>query len=298
MGIDRGPLSITGEVYRYVRAERHVPVTAIALALGLSQRQADLGLSELREYRLIDDSRDIVEAVRATSPILALGRLILQAMAGDPKLGLDAVLGPETTQQIVQHSTLLASAHHVAISVDCFTNLTETAVTMAAQNVTTYHARPLLGSTRAVQTIVEYAQLKGLPVTSVWSRTYLSAPESRQLRQWMQDRDVSTVVSPTLEARGLVIDDGRLGVLHHDLHGATVRTDCDSAVSETDHPVRPSRRLSILRGLVAGLGDEELAARANVSVKTVRRDIAALRELLDVGSRAGLVAAARMLHLA
>ncbi|MBF6354475.1 HTH domain-containing protein [Nocardia higoensis] len=41
-----------------------------------------------------------------------------------------------------------------------------------------------------------------------------------------------------------------------------------------------------------------MAARANVSVKTVRRDIAALRELLDVGSRAGLVAAARMLHLA
>ncbi|WP_162561507.1 hypothetical protein [Salinispora mooreana] len=43
--------------------------------------------------------------------------------------------------------------------------------------------------------------------------------------------------------------------------------------------------------------DEELAAFTNLSVKTIRHDIAGLRTLFGTGVRAGFVATVRMLHL-
>lgn len=296
--VDLSVSSVSGAVYRYVLGERHVPADTIALSLGIPAADADEALAELRLYRLVDDSRDLAGSVRATSPVLALGRLIMLAMAGGEGARFEIVPDVRTVQEIVQHAALQAATHHLAISVDSFTTLAETAVTMARRNVTVFHARPLLGSKQAVQTIVDYAHLKGLAVTSVWSRAYVSAPEAEDLQQWIRDSGVPMVVHPSLDIRGLTIDDGRLGVVHHDRRGVSLHSNGDRVVHDTGRTLLPSRRLRVLYGLVAGASDEELAALTNVSIKTVRRDISGLRALLGAESRAGLVATARMLHLA
>ncbi|WP_306362231.1 helix-turn-helix transcriptional regulator [Nocardia sp. CC227C] len=288
-----------GLVYRFVRDERRVPLTAISPSIGRPDRDVDKALDYLRFHRLVDDSRDTAGAVRATSPLLALGRLALLAMADEiPEVDLAGLVAPETVAHALQHAALQSATQHIAVSIDCFTALTETAVTMAQRNLTVYHARPLLGSAQAVRTIVEYAQLKGLPVTSVWSRAFVSAAENAELQQWLRERDIAMVVHPASDVRGIVIDDGRLGVLHHDLEGVVVRTHCDGLAPDGVGCRPASRRLRVLRGVIDGDTDEELSVRLNVSVKTIRRDVTRVRELLGASSRTSLIATARMLHLA
>ncbi|SUA81308.1 Bacterial regulatory proteins, luxR family [Nocardia otitidiscaviarum] len=288
-----------GPVYRFIRDERRVPVTAISPSIGRSERDVDRALEYLRFHRLVDDSRDTAGAVRATSPLLALGRLALLAMADEiPEVDLAELVEPETVAHALQRAALQSVTQHIAVSVDCFTALTETAVTMAERNLTVYHARPLLGSTQAVRSIVEYARLKGLPVTSVWSRAFVAAAENAELQQWLRERDIALVVHSASDVRGVVIDDGRLGVLHHDLEGVVVRTRCDGLTPESTGARPASRRLRVLRGVVDGNTDEELSVRLNVSVKTIRRDVTRVRELLGVSSRTSLIATARVLHLA
>ncbi|KAA8887338.1 HTH domain-containing protein [Nocardia colli] len=105
------------------------------------------------------------------------------------------------------------------------------------------------------------------------------------------------VVQPEGESRGVVIDNGRIGVLHHDLEGVTIRTDCVIAAPNGARPPNRSRRFDVLRGVADGVTDEELAERLNVSIKTIRRDVAWLRDLIGCDSRASLVATTRTLHL-
>ncbi|MEV6560874.1 helix-turn-helix transcriptional regulator [Nocardia sp. NPDC051756] len=289
---------VVGDVYRYIRDERRVPTTTIPMSVDHRAEDVEKALAFLRFHRLIDDSRDTVGTVRPTSPLLALGRLVLLGLRDDVSdVRLPSLLGAEPVTHVIQHAVLQSVTQHLAVSVDSFTLLTEAAVTMAERNVTVFHARPLLGSSQAVRTIVEYAQLKGFPVASVWCRLYVSARENAELQRWLREQQVPMVVHPTSDVRGIAIDDGRLGVLHHDLEGVVVRTDCESAVSATAWTRPASRRLRVLRGMTDGSTDEELAARLNVSVKTIRRDVTRVRELLDAPTRTHLIATARLLHL-
>ncbi len=68
-------------------------------------------------------------------------------------------------------------------------------------------------------------------------------------------------------------------------------------VSETAGPVISQRQVRILRLMVLGLKDEAIARRTDASLRTVRREISAIMDILMVSTRFAAGAAARRLGL-
>ncbi|MEU9109872.1 LuxR C-terminal-related transcriptional regulator [Streptomyces xanthophaeus] len=319
-------LNATSEaVYREMLADPLGGVSDLCARLGMPEAAVRAALDELADLQLLRASRDMPGAMRAVSPEVGL-ELILrrqeedvlrrqQELARSKAAAARAVaeyadLRPnvqaDTTERLVGLDAIQGKLEVLAkeTSRECLAVMPGGAQSQASLDA----SRPL----------DEDAMHRGVAVLTLYQDSVRNDPATLAYARWMTQEGGLVRTHPTLPPRMLVFDrevafvpvdpaNTRLGALCTREPGivasltALFEQTWQSAVPlGADVPQDERTGLSpgereLLQLLASGMTDEGAGKRLGISLRTVRRQMAALMERLDASSRfeAGLKAAQR-----
>ncbi|MER7516017.1 helix-turn-helix transcriptional regulator [Streptomyces sp. NPDC126499] len=312
-------------VYREMLAAPAGGVEALAARLGMTETRVREALDRLVDLDLLTPSRDSTGGLRAVSPDVGLDTMIRrqeaelarrQAELASSKAAVAravaeyAHLRPNTeTEQAERLVGLDAIQDRLEILTRGLTEECLSIIPGGAQSQRSLDAsRPL----------DEEAMARGVHLRAVYQDSARNDGPTLAYAQWTTDRGGLVRTSPVLPPRMLIFDrrtalvpidpeNSRLGALCTSSPGIVAslvslfEQTWETAVPlGADHRLRPDDGITagdreLLRLLASGLTDEGAGKRLGVSVRTVRRQMAALMERLNASSRfeAGLKAAQR-----
>ncbi|MFI9274038.1 LuxR C-terminal-related transcriptional regulator [Kitasatospora sp. NPDC052896] len=312
-------------VYRAMLADPTGGVAELCGQLGLSETAVREALDRLADLQLLRTSRDLPGELRPVSPELGLElilrrqeedllrrqqELALSKAAASRAIAEYAGLRPsataDTTERLVGLDAIQAKLEVLAEKVtrECLSVMPGGAQSQASLDA----SRPLDAD----------AMNRNVALLTLYQDSVRNDPATLAYARWMTEQGGKVRTCPTLPPRLLVFDrevavvpidptNTRLGALCTREPGivaslvALFEQTWQAAVPlGADRPQDAETGLSageceLLRLLASGLTDEAAGKRLGISVRSVRRQMAALMERLDASSRfeAGLRAAQR-----
>ncbi|MFC7983387.1 LuxR C-terminal-related transcriptional regulator [Streptomyces sp. NPDC057336] len=312
-------------VYRGMLVEPSGGVAELAARLSLTEAETRDGLDQLVDLQLLRPSRDLPGGLCAVTPELGLQvilrrqeeevarrqRELAQSKAAAAQVAAEyATLRPNTesedAERLVGMDAIQARLEQLTydLSEECLALIPGGAQSDASREA----SRPLDRSALA----------HGVRMRTVYQNSVKNHPATLAYARWLTDEGAEVRTSPVLLSRLLIFDrsvalvpisphNSRLGALCTRSPGivasllALFEQVWDASVPlGADHVVEPATGLSpveqrLLKLLASGMTDEAASKRLGTSLRTVRRQMAALMERLDATSRfeAGLKAAQR-----
>ncbi|MFJ8044017.1 LuxR C-terminal-related transcriptional regulator [Kitasatospora sp. NPDC096147] len=310
-------------VYRGLLADPSGGIAELSAHLGLTQQQVRDSLDQLADLGLLRPSRDCPGTLQAVRPELGLEVLLTrqeqelvrkqqeleQSRAAAARVVSEfAVLGPNVevdgAERLVGMDATQSRLEQLAhgLTRECLAILPGGALSEASLEA----SRPL----------DERALSRGIEMCSVYQDSARNDPTTLAYARWLTEQGGQVRTSPLLPPRLLVFDrtvavvpidpgNSRLGALCTSAPGivaslvtlfeqtweAAVPLGADRPRAGESRPT--GTELELLRLLASGMTDEAASKRLGVSLRTVRRQMAALMERLHATSRfeAGLKAA-------
>ncbi|MEU4061135.1 helix-turn-helix transcriptional regulator [Streptomyces wedmorensis] len=312
-------------VYRAMLAAPPGGIGELAERLGMAESRVRDALDRLVDRDLLTPSRESAGGLRALSPEVGL-ELMLQRQ--------EAELA-RRQEQLAQSKVAVARAvaAYADLRPNTETEQTERLVGLdAIQERLTVLARGLVEECQSIipggaqsqrsldagRPLDGAALARGVQIRAVYQDSARNDGPTLAYAQWTTERGGQVRTSPVLPPRMLIFDrrtalvpidprDSKLGALCTSSPGIVAsllslfEQTWETAVPlGADHRERPEDGISagdreLLRLLASGLTDEGAGKRLGISVRTVRRQMAALMERLNATSRfeAGLKAAQR-----
>lgn len=294
----------TEEVYRaLLKRARWNPPDLVAQSPRDDSAVVD-DICALQNSRMVAPSADEPGFVRAIEPRLALPTLVArQFKTGDAS---ELVAAPSVIQNVIeQHEgfTSIAPGWHVG-GLDRAAVLVERLVATGRRELIFTTPVYIPHSFEHAPYIAELARRKGMKVKMLWTSALGSLPALTSVVQELMDMGCEIRISKTLMDRAVIVDRSVAinlsdpDSVHLYSHEDRVT---DLASRSADHwnsaqPVRravyadtPRNALArhevILGYLAEGLTDESIASKLEVSIRTVRSDIAKTMSNLDAKSR-------------
>ncbi|MEU9181890.1 helix-turn-helix transcriptional regulator [Streptomyces sp. NPDC048550] len=321
LGLD----SRTEAVYQEMLARPAGGVAELCELLGLPESTVRGCLDQLADLQLLRSSRDDPGALRVVSPERGL-ELILRrqedellrrqqelargkaaaarVVAEYASLHPDASAGPGATERLVGLDAIQAKLEVLteALTQECLSVMPGAAQSQASLDA----SRPL----------DEEAMGRGVSILTLYQDSARNDPATYAYARWMTDQGGMVRTCPVLPPRLLVFDrevaivpldpsNSRLGALCTREPGIVASlvalfeqtwhtaVPLGTAQPQGTHTGLTPGEQELLRLLAAGMTDDNAGKRLGISVRTVRRQMAALMERLNASSRfeAGLKAA-------
>ncbi|MER7948812.1 LuxR C-terminal-related transcriptional regulator [Streptomyces sp. NPDC096079] len=310
-------------VYRGMLADPSGGVGELSARLGLTQTQVREGLDQLVDLGLLKPSRDSPGALRAVRPELGLEVLLRRQEAELARQQQELEHSKAAAAQVVSEFAELRPNTEVdgaerLVGMDAIqSRLEELAHGLARECLAILPGGALSeASLEASRPLDQRALARGIEMYSVYQDSARNDPATLAYARWLTEQGGQVRTSPLLPPRLLIFDrtvavvpidpgNSRRGALCTRAPGIVAslvtlfEQTWESAVPlGADRPratdARPTApELELLRLLASGMTDEAASKRLGVSLRTVRRQMAALMERLHATSRfeAGLKAA-------
>jgi DNA-binding CsgD family transcriptional regulator/sugar-specific transcriptional regulator TrmB len=311
-------------VYQAMLDEPGHGVAELAISLELAESQVRTALDELADMMLVRDSREGIGGLRAVSPQVGLADLVRrqerelavrQARVAAAKAAVTSMVADRADSANAE-----AGSGERLIGLDAIQGRLEELGRAMVNECMGVHpgAAQRAEDLEAAKPLDDEAMARGVLFRTLYQNSVRNDPTTISHAHWLLDRGGEVRTAPVLPQR-MVIVDRRQALVPIDpadtRHGALLVTEPGivnalvnlfeltwataiplGAVHERD----PGTGLSdaekeLLRLLASGLTDEAAGRRLGVSLRTVRRMMAAVMERLDASSRfeAGLKAAQR-----
>ncbi|MEU6167100.1 helix-turn-helix transcriptional regulator [Streptomyces tanashiensis] len=310
-------------VYRGMLAEPSEGIAELSTRLGLTQTQVREGLDQLVDLGLLRPSRDSPGALRAVRPELGLEVLLRRQETEVARQQKELAQSRAAAAQVVSEFAELRPNTEVdgaerLVGMDAIqSRLEELAHGLARECLAILPGGALSeASMEASRPLDRRALARGIEMCSVYQDSARNDPATLAYARWLTEQGGQVRTSPLLPPRLLVFDrtvavvpidpdNSRTGALCTSAPGivaslvtlfeqtweAAVPLGADRPRATDTGPTGPE--LELLRLLASGMTDEAASKRLGVSLRTVRRQMAALMERLHATSRfeAGLKAA-------
>jgi DNA-binding CsgD family transcriptional regulator len=308
-------------IYRAVLEHRTRKVTELSAQLNWAEDDVRATLERLAELHLVQPAEDDPDRVQSVDPVLGLGTLLVRAdmalMRHQSDIGLSraairALLrecgagADRSTDMVVRHDAREAVRRR----------LIELASTASSTCRTLQPTDPTLFDPKHVG-VARISLEMGLHVQEVRQDAFRTDQDGHDYVRELATRGAKVRVAPSLPMRIVLFDNDcalvpldpkncAIGMLELRGHGAVAAahalfeqvwnaaTPWDAAPCP-DSSALPPRERELLRLLAAGYTDEAASRQLGLSLRTVRRLVARLMELLEASSRfeAGVNAAKR-----
>ncbi|CAM5655237.1 transcriptional regulator [Streptomyces tanashiensis] len=310
-------------VYRGMLADPSEGIAELSTRLGLAQTQVRESLDQLVDLGLLRPSRDSPGALRAVRPELGLEVLLRRQETEVARQQKELAQSRAAAAQVVSEFAELRPNTEVdgaerLVGMDAIQNrLEELAHGLARECLAILPGGALSeASMEASRPLDRRALARGIEMCSVYQDSARNDPATLAYARWLTEQGGQVRTSPLLPPRLLVFDrtvavvpidpdNSRTGALCTSAPGivaslvtlfeqtweAAVPLGADRPRATDTGPTGPE--LELLRLLASGMTDEAASKRLGVSLRTVRRQMAALMERLHATSRfeAGLKAA-------
>ncbi|MGW1115957.1 helix-turn-helix transcriptional regulator [Streptomyces tanashiensis] len=310
-------------VYRGMLADPSEGIAELSTRLGLAQTQVRESLDQLVDLGLLRPSRDSPGALRAVRPELGLEVLLRRQETEVARQQKELAQSRAAAAQVVSEFAELRPNTEVdgaerLVGMDAIQNrLEELAHGLARECLAILPGGALSeASMEASRPLDRRALARGIEMCSVYQDSARNDPPTLAYARWLTEQGGQVRTSPLLPPRLLVFDrtvavvpidpdNSRTGALCTSAPGivaslvtlfeqtweAAVPLGADRPRATDTGPTGPE--LELLRLLASGMTDEAASKRLGVSLRTVRRQMAALMERLHATSRfeAGLKAA-------
>ncbi|MER5726896.1 LuxR C-terminal-related transcriptional regulator [Streptomyces sp. NPDC002138] len=310
-------------VYRGMLADASGGVAELGARLGMPEARVREGLDRLVDLDLLRPSRDSPGALRAVSPELGLELLLRRQEEELARQQRDLARSKAAAAQVVSEyaglrpNTETDGAERL-VGMDAIqSRLEKLAHGLVRECLAILPGGALSeASLEASRPLDQRALSRGIEMRSVYQDSTRNDPTTLAYARWLTEQGAQVRTSPLLPPRLLVFDrtvavvpidpqNSRLGALCTSAPGIVAslvslfEQTWESAVPLGADRPRPSdtrpttAELELLKLLASGMTDETAAKRLGVSLRTVRRQMAALMERLHATSRfeAGLKAA-------
>ncbi|MER7773222.1 helix-turn-helix transcriptional regulator [Kitasatospora sp. NPDC096140] len=321
LGLDRH----TEGVYREMLDGACGGVAELATRVGAAQSQVREALDRLVDLGLLTPSRESVGGLRAVSPEVGLAHLLHRQEEELARRQHELAAGKAAAARaIAAYSSLRPDTERDGNERLLGLDAIQARLEILTRGLSSECLSIIPGgaqseaSLEASRPLDELALSRGVRMRAVYQESVRNDPATLAYAQWTTERGGEVRTSPVLPARVLIFDrttalvpidpdSSRLGALCTTSTGivatlvALFEQTWDSAV-----PLGASRghapqdgisegERELLRLLASGMTDEAAGKRLGVSMRTVRRQMAALMERLQATSRfeAGLKAAHR-----
>ncbi|MEU9855363.1 LuxR C-terminal-related transcriptional regulator [Streptomyces sp. NPDC047974] len=310
-------------VYRGMLADPSGGIGELGARLGLAETQVRESLDQLVDLGLLKPSRDSPGALRAVRPEVGLEVLLRrqerELARQQQELERSRAAAAEVVSEFAElHPNTEVDGAERLVGMDAIQDRLE----QLAHGLTRECLAILPGgalseaSLAASRPLDERALARGIEMCSIYQDSARNDPATLAYARWLTEQGGQVRTSPLLPPRLLVFDrtvavvpidpgNSRLGALCTSAPGivaslvtlfeqtwqAAVPLGADRPRADDDRPTEAE--LELLRLLASGLTDEAAGKRLGVSLRTVRRQMAALMERLHATSRfeAGLKAA-------
>ncbi|MEW9337425.1 helix-turn-helix transcriptional regulator [Streptomyces tanashiensis] len=310
-------------VYRGMLADPSEGIAELSARLGLTQTQVRASLDQLVDLGLLRPSRDSPGALRAVRPELGLEVLLRRQETEVARQQKELAHSRAAAAQVVSEFAELRPNTEVdgaerLVGMDAIQNrLEELAHGLARECLAILPGGALSeASMEASRPLDRRALARGIEMCSVYQDSARNDLATLAYARWLTEQGGQVRTSPLLPPRLLVFDrtvavvpidpdNSRMGALCTSAPGivaslvtlfeqtweAAVPLGADRPRATDTGPTGPE--LELLRLLASGMTDEAASKRLGVSLRTVRRQMAALMERLHATSRfeAGLKAA-------
>ncbi|MFF2777520.1 LuxR C-terminal-related transcriptional regulator [Streptomyces sp. NPDC058052] len=310
-------------VYRGMLADPSGGIAELSTRLGLTETQVRGGLDQLADLGLLKPSRDSPGALRAVRPELGLEVLLRRQEQELARQQQELEQSRAAAAQVVSEFAELRPNTEVdgaerLVGMDAIQDrLEQLAHGLTRECLAILPGGALSeGSMEASRPLDRRALARGIEMCSVYQDSARNDPATLAYARWLTEQGGQVRTSPLLPPRLLVFDrtvavvpidpdNSRTGALCTRAPGivaslvtlfeqtweAAVPLGADRPRATDTRPTAPE--LELLRLLASGMTDEAASKRLGVSLRTVRRQMAALMERLHATSRfeAGLKAA-------
>ncbi|NMO33004.1 helix-turn-helix transcriptional regulator [Streptomyces sp. GMY01] len=313
-------------VYRASLLHPEDGVAELSTRLGVTETQVRECLDQLMDLELIRPSRDTPGMLRAVSPDLGLEIILRRHEADLLRRQEELVRSREAAARAVaEFATLRPNTEEDGaerlVGLDAIQRRLESLARGFEEECLAIEpgGAQSQASLDASRPLDAQALARGVRLRTVYQDSARNDPATSAYARWISEQGGQVRTSPILPPRMLIFDrstavvpidpaNTRLGALCTSAPGivaslvalfeqtwqAAVPLGTDHRGSLDDADVIPAER-ELLRLLASGMTDEAAGKRLGVSLRTVRRQMAALMQRLDASSRfeAGLKAAQR-----
>ncbi|MEV7417930.1 helix-turn-helix transcriptional regulator [Streptomyces sp. NPDC089919] len=319
-------LGITAEsVYRGLLERPGADVAGLGALTGLSETEVRAGLDQLIDMELLQPSRDVPGQLRALAPDVGLELVLRRQETELLRRQQELAAGKEAVARAVASFSGLRSGVETdgaerLVGLDSIQRRLELlARDLREECLAIQPGAQSQASLDASRPLDEDALARGVSLRVLHQDSARNDPTTRAYAKWISELGGEIRTSPVVPHRMLVFDrttalvpidptDSKLGALctttpgivaslvalFEQAWGAAVPLGADARTHQPGDGPTPGE-LELLKLLAGGLTDEAAGKRLGVSLRTVRRQMAALMERLEAGSRfeAGLKAAQR-----
>ncbi|WP_149361626.1 hypothetical protein [Lolliginicoccus suaedae] len=283
----------------------HAAPARITAATGLAHDEAQAAVERLKAVGLVRRSRDNEGAYRLVHPVLWAAGSVIQALHARPATtiipGLDAIGGFAGLRELIDAWRCTRVQAAVPTSIDTFSAMVEEILIKANRDVTLLHTYPIADTASFLHHTLAYLSHRGVSIRVVRDSRFTSAPEWKPYIETLEARGIPVRTVSELPGRGVVIDGGRLALVHS--AEAELRFYADNAplgpeVLNGEFARFPrSPLLVILNQLCSGVPVARVAESLGMADRTVLRARDRLRATFAVDDTAGLIFHAASLGL-
>jgi DNA-binding CsgD family transcriptional regulator/sugar-specific transcriptional regulator TrmB len=314
----------TSRVYKAVLDDPAADVPGLAAALGIQESEVSDALDALADSALLQPSRDNPGAFRIVDPCLALERALRQEEEDLAKRQRELDASKAHAAQILAeferpgHMDTSGTYRSVRIiGLDAVQNEIET----LSRGIRSQVCAVVPGGAQSAAALAAARPLdldvlsRGVEMRTLYQDSVRNDPATLSYAKWLTEQGGQVRTATLLPPRSLIID-SRIALIPlrpSDTRAGVLRTE-DPAVVEnivamfeqawdlsipfgadpaSDPTELTQTERDVLKLLSTGITDETASRRLGVSMRTVRRQMAALMERLDATSRfeAGIKAA-------
>ncbi|MFI8101406.1 LuxR C-terminal-related transcriptional regulator [Streptomyces sp. NPDC086023] len=312
-------------VYRGLLEHPGAGVAELCELLGMPETEVRDGLDRLIDLELLQPSRDVPGLLRALTPDVGLELILRRQEAELVRRQQELAAGKEAMARAVASFSGLRAGTEVdgaerLMGLDAIQRRLETlARDLRHECLAIQPGAQSQASLDASRPLDQDALARGISLRVIHQDSARNDPPTRAYARWITELGGEIRTSPVVPPRMLIFDrttalvpidpaNSRLGALCTSTPGivsslialfeqtweAAVPLGADTRARGDEDGPSPAE-LELLKLLASGLTDEAAGKRLGVSLRTVRRQMSALMERLDAGSRfeAGLKAAQR-----
>ncbi|MFD7732796.1 LuxR C-terminal-related transcriptional regulator [Kitasatospora phosalacinea] len=314
----------TEAVYRQMLAAPGCGTAELCAVLGLAEGTVREALDHLAHLTLVRVSRDAPDSLRPVSPELGLELILRRRQEELSRRQHELSVGKATAARLIAEYATLQPERATEYGFERLVGLDaiQARLEALAQELTTECLSVMPGGAQsqasldAARPLDAEALRRGVRVRTLYQDSARNDQATLAHAQWLTEQGGAVRTAPVLPPRLLVFDrevavvpidpaNSRLGALCTRAPGilaslvALFEQVWDSAVPLGASPSRDDStglntvEQQLLKLLATGMTDEAAGKRLGVSLRTVRRQMAAIMERLSAGSRfeAGLKAA-------
>ncbi|GGC56000.1 hypothetical protein IEU95_08420 [Hoyosella rhizosphaerae] len=283
----------------------HAGLSKIVAESGVTQSDSQSAVERLRLVGLVRRSRDIDEAYRLVHPAFWAARSVIHRLHTRPAEttvpGLREIGGFAGLQQLLDVWRCTRAQASSPTSLDTFSTMVEEILIKARHDVTLLHTYPIADTAGFLHHTLEYLSCRGISIRVVRDARFMSAPEWTPYSQTLAERNIPVLTAAELPGRGVVIDGGRLALVHEGEHTTRIYTDHspfgpEISVGEFAQFPQPPL-LVILNQLCSGASVGRVAESLGMANRTVLRARDRLRATFNAHDTPGLVFNAAALGL-